>query len=363
MLIFQETLAINQPYPFDKLAPLTELLFFDIETTGFQADVSSLYLIGCIYYEDDKFHITQWFADNYRSELDLLHAFFHLVDKHKTLVHYNGNGFDIPYLLKKCAQFHLPYNFDQCTSIDLYRALKPYKKLFALPNYKQKTIEEFLHIKRTDPFTGGELIQVYGDYIKAKVGYHDTDSYLNPLLLHNREDLEGMIKLTTIKYYLDVFEMPLTLQWFHLTKQKIEAIFTLPFTLPTPVTFSKGNYKITLKEHQVFLSATCYIGELKYFYPNYKDYYYLPKEDMAIHKSVASFVDKEFRLKATRENCYLRKSGTFIPIYEGMDGFTLFQMNYKEKQLYIEMNEEMTSDLETLGKLLQEIMRQIITVK
>ena len=37
---------------------------------------------------------------------------------------------------------------------------------------------------------------------------------------------------------------------------------------------------------------------LKYFYDNYKDYFYLPKEDTAIHKSVATYVDKDFRQKA-----------------------------------------------------------------
>ena len=36
---------------------------------------------------------------------------------------------------------------------------------------------------------------------------------------------------------------------------------------------------------------------LKYFYTDYKNYYYLPKEDMAIHKSVAAYVDRDHKKK------------------------------------------------------------------
>ncbi len=360
LLTLKETIPLHPSSSLEQLAKLEDLLFFDIETTGFQAEISSVYLIGCIYFENHCFQRIQWFADNYHSEEELLHAFFSLMKKHKTLVHFNGNRFDIPYLMKKCAQFHLPYHFEDCQSIDLYKRMKPYKKLFNLPNYKQKTLEEFLQIKRTDPYTGGELIKVYGDYIKAKVGYHDTNPFLKPLLLHNKEDLEGMLRLTNILYYIDVFEKPLTIEWFHLNGMSLEAIFTLPATLPTPVSFQKDCYQLSLKEDRVFLSIQCRQGELKYFYPNHQDYYYLPEEDMAIHKSVAAFVDKEFRKKATKTNCYLRRTGTFIPIYKTMDGFTIFKEEYTSPQQYIELNEELSSDSRLLTDFLQQQMKELI---
>ena len=360
MLTFQETIAIDLSYPLEELAPLEDLLFFDIETTGFQAEVSSLYLIGCVYYENGAFQMIQWFADNYHSEEDLLHAFFSLVNDHRTLVHFNGNGFDIPYLLKKCAQFHLPYNFKLCQSIDLYKQMKPYKKLFALDNYKQKTIENFLNLKRTDPYSGGQLIQVYGDYIKAKVAYRDTKPFLDPLLLHNKEDLKGMLGLTSIRHYIDIFEKPLSLSWFHFSERSLEVILTLPSPLPTPVSIKKDDYQLSLKEDRGFLSVSCYQGELKYFYPNYKDYYYLPEEDMAIHKSVATFVDKDYRKKATRSNCYLRKSGYFLPIYEEIEGFTLFRKDYDDKQLFIEITEELNSTPEVFTQVINQLIKQLI---
>lgn len=357
MLTFHETSSINCPYPLEQIAPLTDLLFFDIETTGFQADVSNLYLIGCMYFEQNTLHLVQWFADNYRSEVDLLHAFFALLKKHNTLIHFNGNGFDIPYLQKKVTQYQLPYTFDHCINIDLYKKIKPFKKIFQLENYKQKTIEQFLQIPRSDKYNGGELIQVYGDYMKAKVAYKDTNPYLKPLLLHNKEDLQGMLGLTSILHYIDVFENDQELIWYHLTEQSLEAILKLPAPLPTPLSIKKEGYQVSLKEDRLFLSIDIYKGELKYFYPDYHNYYYLPTEDMAIHKSVATFVDKEYRIKATKSNCYLKKTGCFIPEYEEISGYTPFKMAHDSKQIYIEISEELLSNTEALVKLVNQLIK------
>ena len=51
MRISEETLDnFFISYPLNKLAPLERILFLDIETTGFAAKSSYLYLIGCAYY-------------------------------------------------------------------------------------------------------------------------------------------------------------------------------------------------------------------------------------------------------------------------------------------------------------------------
>ena len=38
-----------------------DLLVFDIETTGFTAEHTALYLIGCAYYKNRQWNICQWF--------------------------------------------------------------------------------------------------------------------------------------------------------------------------------------------------------------------------------------------------------------------------------------------------------------
>ena len=56
-------------YPIDVLANKEEVLFLDIETTGLSPKSSNLYLIGCVYYENDMWHSIQWFAEKYEEEL------------------------------------------------------------------------------------------------------------------------------------------------------------------------------------------------------------------------------------------------------------------------------------------------------
>ena len=74
-----------QPFPNDALDVLTaccpdekeRFCFFDIETTGLSPKISSLYLIGVLWYDagDDLFHTRQWFADDYISEKDIIKSF------------------------------------------------------------------------------------------------------------------------------------------------------------------------------------------------------------------------------------------------------------------------------------------------
>ena len=104
-------------YPLERIAPLDKLLFIDIETTGFTAKSSSLYMIGAAYNYDGCWHIKQWFAKNYDEERALLTDFFSFAADYTHLIHFNGNNFDLPYLLQKCEIQQLPYNFDNFESI------------------------------------------------------------------------------------------------------------------------------------------------------------------------------------------------------------------------------------------------------
>jgi hypothetical protein len=59
----------------------------------------------------------------------------------------------------------------------------------------------------------------------------------------------------------------------------------------------------------------------------------LPDEDMAIHKSVALFVDRNHREKAKRENCYIKKEGLFVR-QEDVIFNPSFKANYSDKYSY-----------------------------
>ena len=64
--------------------------------------------------------------------------------------------------------------------------------------------------------------------------------------------------------------------------------FLLPAPVPTPVSQVNDFSLLTFIGNIGTLSIKVRSGELKFFYPDYKNYYYLPKEDCAMHKSVRS---------------------------------------------------------------------------
>ena len=73
MKVITQTCTQNLSYPFSY--PKEEILFFDIETTGFSPKTSALYLIGALYYKDNTWQLIQWFADDTTSEPKMLTAF------------------------------------------------------------------------------------------------------------------------------------------------------------------------------------------------------------------------------------------------------------------------------------------------
>ena len=70
---------------------------------------------------------------------------------------------------------------------------------------------------------------------------------------------------------------------------------------------------LLLSGRTVRLQVPVYEMAPYYFFEDYKNYYYLPVEDKAIHKSLATFVSKEYRKPATRETARQQKSGSFLP--------------------------------------------------
>ena len=129
MIRIEHPIEFQDTYDLTRIGSLDELLFFDIETTGFSGDTSSLYLIGCTWHRDGRWNMTQYFADGPEAERQALTEFFEMLKHYRVLVHFNGDGFDIPYLLKRCAHHKLNYSFDGLVSLDIYKKIRPLKKL------------------------------------------------------------------------------------------------------------------------------------------------------------------------------------------------------------------------------------------
>lgn len=330
-------------YPYEKLGKLEELLFLDIETTGFVASSSNLYLIGCAYYSEGIFHTIQWFAEGYDEEEAVLYAFTNFAKDYKVLIHYNGNHFDVPYLEAKLSALDMSFDFRIFTGIDLFRRLFPYKAFMKLDSLKQKSIESFLQIERDDKYDGGELISIYNDYVKEH-----NDSLLNPILAHNYDDLCGLVKIIPALAISDMFNDTIKVNKAGMSSYKdingneqkeLTIQFVLPTPLPVPVSYGFSDCYFTGEGNIGKLKVSIYEGTLKLFYPNYKDYYYLPEEDEAMHKSVAGFVDSSHRENAKAHNCYKKMSGVYLPEWEPLFE-PVFLENYKDKTLYFALTDE-----------------------
>ncbi len=336
-----------------------ELLFFDIETTGFSPASTTLYLIGCAYFENDAFTIKQWFADDISSEKEILMAFLSLIHNYKALVHYNGNGFDIPYIIKKCDFYGLKCDFKGIESIDIYKLIQPVKSVFKLENIKQKSIEKFLGVDRIDRYSGGELIKIYTEYLK-----HPLDDMENTLLLHNHDDILGLLKILPIISYSKVLKGSFRFSRISISdtaKDRCEVNIELNTDYFLPVRISYGNklFYMSACNNTIKLCIQVYTGELKFFYQNYKDYYYLPMEDRSIHKSVAFYVDKNFRTKAKAANCYSKKTGLFLPQYEEIIS-PYFKIDYYDKISYFEYADEFINNPDLILTYSNHIIQSLI---
>jgi hypothetical protein len=363
MTISNETMEqFTLSYPIDRLAPPEEILFIDIETTGFTAKSSYIYLIGCAYFSHDKWNTIQWLAENYNQEAEILQAFFEFAADYNYLIHFNGNNFDLPFITQKCAQLSLPYTFDGMNGIDLYKRMSPYKYFLKLPNCKQKTLEQYLGINRKDVFSGGELISIYHEYVKNPSEFCEKS-----LFLHNADDLRGMLEILPMLSYYDMLNGSVKARKVQANSYKdyngnrfkeLLITITLSSPLPKAVSASANNCYFHAEGSEATIKVPIYEEELKYFYSNYQDYYYLPAEDIALHKSVATFVEKAHRVQASASNCYTRKMSQYLPQWDILFE-PFYKKEYKSHELFFELTDEMKRDRTAFTAYANHIMSMI----
>ena len=349
MITVEKELHIEPSYDFSQLAPRERIVFFDIETTGLGTSGSSIYLIGTVSFEDGHWNLRQYFAESLLEEADLMAAFFKLIREKKELgrvflISYNGDGFDIPFIKNCVRQYRLPYDFTGTYSVDLLKKVRPLKGMLGLKDCKLKTVERMCGIDREDKYSGGELIYVYEEYLRlasldpesceyTPLNLKLKDKLLETLLLHNAEDIADMPLIMDILSYGKIFEGDYEIIESRVLKDRRVWDIHARLTAPLPKGFYEETpeYVLSIGEEdpeEMNLAVTLYDGELKYFFVDYKNYYYLPAEDCAIHKSVGTYVDRSARKQATARTCYQKKKGCFVP--QPSPVFTpLFYQEYK----------------------------------
>lgn len=357
---------------------LEDTLLYDIETTGLNPKSSQLYLLGILLFHKENIELIQYFAESVLDEEEILEQFFQLCQTKKVLISFNGEGFDnrfVESMAKSYGKLPLHLNLKQ---LDLFKLIRKRKKFYGLESCSLKSCERFLGIYREDRCSGGELISVYREYLQNK----DCEKK-NMLLLHNREDIQNLPALFSFLAYENIFqgnvhfqraehlardemkeknynhqnENSLQIKDLELeetknchTSDKVRLKFSLPSSVPVPLTLTPKNFLLEIKETSLCLTVPLYLGELCYFFKDYKDYEFIPSEDRVVHKSLAAIYPKEMREKAKASTAYQKMKTSFLPIFQKKE--KVFKKTYQDKQCFIPFKENTFESISPVEYLL-----------
>ena len=106
--------------------------------------------------------------------------------------------------------------------------------------------------------------------------------------------------------------------------------------MPKRIRATKNGIHLNAISQKGTLSIPILHDTLKHYLPDYKNYYYLPIEDIVVHKNIANYVDSRNKIKATKENCCVKQLDKFIPCT--IDLGTKFKRSYQEKDKFITLD-------------------------
>jgi len=154
-------------------------MIIDIETTGTEADASTLVAIGLLNDEQEKI----FFVDRISEEKKALMSFLDFMKEKEvtTLIGYNIKNFDIPYLYGKLFIHGInPKAIENYTLIDLYELVKRMR-------LKKKSLVEISEIafdKKSEKVKSRFIPLLYMKYLDSRDEIH-KDKIIN----HLKEDL------------------------------------------------------------------------------------------------------------------------------------------------------------------------------
>lgn len=177
-----------------------KLCFLDIETTGLNKSMDTIYLVGLICFDEsiDMWKSIQIFAEELNEEVEILLEAYKIISNFDVIVNYNGSSFDIPFINNKLKYYKTDLSIDINLSLDIYRIVQSNRNILPLDNLKLKTIEEYLGIYREDKHTGKDCINFYFDFLLTKNRLSREN-----ILLHNYDDLYYLLDVLNILDILD----------------------------------------------------------------------------------------------------------------------------------------------------------------
>lgn len=305
-MLIKKEFPIENPEYYDGITGSS--VCFDIETTGLSRQYSHITVIGTGCIKNDKLIFRQWLLDDPSEESALLAEFSEYIRDFDSIIQFNGNAFDIPYVMERCRLYALPDPFTGMSVTDLYKSAKHLKSITDLENLKQKSLEKLFGIKRQDRISGRDCIFAYQDYLR----YGDIRAR-DALLLHNEEDVINLMRLYPLHVLDDIADAAVVDDVS--VSDEIKINFSIKSALPFDISYTDSACALSINKKSGSLVLRPLLCIKKLYFSDYKNYYYLPDEDRAIHKSVGAYVDAAHRQKATKANCYEKANDCFYLQY------------------------------------------------
>lgn len=238
----------------------TELLFFDLETTGLGTGTGNIpFMVGLGYFKENVYIVEQAVIRHAAEERAMLAYLHRLTSSFTYLITYNGKTFDWPLTVNRYVLNGMREEIWQPQHIDL---LHPSRSIWrnTLQSCKLSHIEEArLGITRIDDLPGSEAPDRYFKYLA------DGDpTHILPVYEHNRLDMLTLVSLLTRFGYLlsdsdvkSVIQLPnepeeMIRTGLWLEKMGLmtycEELFTVAIAMP--VIYAPTLYKLSLRDKQ-----------------------------------------------------------------------------------------------------------------
>jgi uncharacterized protein YprB with RNaseH-like and TPR domain len=225
---------------------LKEAFFIDIETSGLSREYSDIISITILMSENNIWYVHQIFCEYKIDESEALKYLKDLVKTKKYIITYNGNSFDIPFLICKYKKYNIKYDFNDFIKIDLYNWMRSLKYKLVIENLKLKTVEKHFNIKREDTLNGEDIITLYEAY-----RIEPRKEFSSLILNHNYEDvfnlpilLNNIINSYDEILYYDNFIIKITHEDFNFKKNSLICKFSIITSNITNYVHSSINFNL-----------------------------------------------------------------------------------------------------------------------
>lgn len=170
-----------------------QFAFLDTETTGLAGGSGTYaFMVGVGRFEEDGFHLAQFFMRDPGEEPALLHAVEHFLAPCETVVSFNGKSYDLPLLQARYITNGWPFPLQATAHLDLLHLARRLWR-YRLPSRTLAYLEEhILEHARTEEDTPGYMIpELYFDYLRS-----GDARPLKGIFYHNAMDILSLAGLT-----------------------------------------------------------------------------------------------------------------------------------------------------------------------